>query len=71
MQKSHNGEVEKMLLAIFKNGLGDSPGKHVKIARPSLIDVALEVAIAVVQSEQQERRKESLFRFRHEESRIS
>jgi hypothetical protein len=61
MQKSHNDEVEKMLLSIFKHGLGGSPGKHVKIARPSSMDEALKVAIAVVQSEQQERREESFY----------
>jgi hypothetical protein len=65
IQKSHNDEGKKMLLASFRKGLGGSAGKYVKIAGPSTIDeavrIAVRIAVSAIEAEQQERRKESFY----------
>jgi hypothetical protein len=61
IQKSHNDEGKRMLLASFRKGLGGAAGKYVKIAGPSTIEEAVRIAVSAIEAEHQERREESFY----------
>ena len=61
VQKAHNENADRMLLASFVAGLTGVPGRQVRFASPQTLEQALKIALAVHEAEKQERFSESFY----------
>ena len=61
LQKFHYDQVQRMLLSTFIAGLSGNPGSQVRFQMPVTVDLALQIAITVFESEAQEKRNLTFF----------
>jgi hypothetical protein len=60
-QQIHREVTERMLLALFINGLGGDAGKQTRYANPQSMQQALTIALSVYEAEKQEKFNESFY----------
>jgi hypothetical protein len=61
IQRVHQENADRMLLASFVSGLRGVPGRQVRFANPQDLEQALRIAIMVQEAERQERFNESFY----------
>jgi hypothetical protein len=61
VQRAHQENAERMLLAAFISGLNGVPGRQCRFSNPQTIQQALSIALTVEQAEKQERFNESFY----------
>lgn len=61
MQRAHNEQAERMLLAAYCAGLAGTVGREVRLRAPVTVDQAVQIAVSVEQAELFERRDNSFF----------
>jgi hypothetical protein len=61
VQRAHNEEADRRLLAAYTTGLAGTAGREVRLRAPSTTEDALRIAITVEQVEIQERKNNSFY----------
>jgi len=61
LQKFHYDQAQRILLSTFIAGLSGNPGRQVRFQMPSTVDLALQIAIKVLEAEAQEKRNLAFF----------